>query len=60
MDGSGFYPPVKHPRQSHDFLPTPPELAAALFIGLDRIGIELPFPAFDPCVGDGRLLEALG
>ena len=55
-----FYRTSAHPRLPHDNYPTPPELTAALLVGLDRLGIELPFPAFDPCAGEGKLLAALG
>jgi hypothetical protein len=54
-----FYPPPQHERNRHDHYATPPALAAALIIGLDRLGIELPAPAFDPCAGGGRLLATL-
>jgi DNA (cytosine-5)-methyltransferase 1 len=57
--GRGFYRASVHPRKKHDAYFTPPELAAALIVGLDRLGIQLPGPAFDPCAGDGGLLSTL-
>ena len=59
MDGNTFYAPSKHTRENHDHYSTPPELAAALVVGLDRLGIAIPHPVFDPCAGEGRLLATL-
>lgn len=54
-----LYAPPKHARLDHDHYATPPELTAALVIGLDRLGVELPIPILDPCCGDGALLATL-
>ncbi len=55
-----LYAPPRHARRARDFYSTPPELTAALRLGLPQLGLDLPVPAYDPCAGDGRLLQALG
>ena len=54
-----FYAPVGRTRRAHDFWPTPPELTRALIVGLGRLKLDIPRPAFDPCAGNGALLSAL-
>jgi hypothetical protein len=55
-----FYAPATHTRRTNDHYPTPPDLARALPLGLPLAGIVLPRPLYDPCCGDGALLDALG
>jgi hypothetical protein len=54
-----FYAPVEHARRAHDHYSTPPDLARALLLGLTEAGIDLPGPVYDPCAGDGALLDHL-
>jgi hypothetical protein len=55
-----LYAVRKHPRRPRDFYSTPPELTRALLAGLKKLGLALPTPVYDPCAGDGRLVETLG
>jgi hypothetical protein len=54
-----FYARAEHQRRAHDHYSTPKDLAQALPIGLKQAGIELPAPIYDPCAGEGALLDAL-
>lgn len=55
-----FYAPAAHEKRPHQHYPTPPDLAQALPRGLSLAGIKLPQPLYDPCHGEGALLDALG
>ena len=55
-----FYAPAAHKRRANDHYPTPPDLAQALPSGLALAGVDLPRPLYDPCHGEGALLDALG
>jgi len=55
-----FYAPATRARRKNDHYPTPPDLAQALPLGLALAGIFLPRPLYDPCHGEGALLDALG
>jgi hypothetical protein len=46
-------------RKPNDFYPTPSDLAISLALGLQRLGIDLPRVALDPCGGDGALRRCL-
>jgi hypothetical protein len=55
-----LYAPPQHARRTRDHYVTPPDVARALPIGLALAGLELPVPIYDPCCGEGALLDALG
>jgi len=55
-----FYAPTTHDLRPHQHYPTPVDLARALPLGLAMAGLELPRPVYDPCCGEGALLDALG
>ena len=55
-----FYAPAAHEKRPHQHYPTPPDLAQALPLGLSLAGLDLPRPLYDPCHGEGALLDALG
>ena len=46
-------------RKENDFYPTPSDLAISLALGLQRLGLDLPRVALDPCGGDGALRRCL-
>jgi hypothetical protein len=46
-------------RYNNDHYATPDENTAALVIGLQRAGIELPARVLDPCAGEGKLARTL-
>ena len=55
-----FYSAKTHDLRPHQHYPTPVDLARALPLGLSMAGLELPRPVYDPCCGEGALLDALG
>jgi hypothetical protein len=55
-----LYAPPAHLRRAKDNYSTPKDLAQALPAGLALAGLELPVPLYDPCVGEGALLDGLG
>ena len=55
-----FYAPTAHERRANQHYPTPPDLARALVEGLTAAGMDLPRPVYDPCCGEGALLDTLG